>query len=36
MDDNETLCPVCGEYHFSAVGTYGICPVCDWEDDSYQ
>ena len=32
----ETLCPVCGEHHFSAVGAYEICPVCDLVDDGYQ
>lgn len=31
-------CPCCGFYTFNEKpgGTYGICPVCFWEDDWLQ
>ena len=33
----EFPCPVCGYDSFGEPpGSFGICPVCDWEDDSIQ
>jgi hypothetical protein len=29
-------CPVCGFETLDANEPYGICPVCDWEDDPVQ
>lgn len=31
-------CPCCGHKTFNEEpsGTYGICPVCYWEDDPFQ
>ena len=30
------LCPVCGLHDFGYVGTYEICPHCNWENDELQ
>ncbi|MGE6427091.1 CPCC family cysteine-rich protein [Serratia sp. NPDC078593] len=30
------LCPCCHKYEFSEVGSYEICPVCNWEDNPIQ
>ena len=30
------LCPVCGMYEFSHMGSYEVCEVCGWEDDWVQ
>lgn len=29
-------CPCCGYKTLEETGTYYICPVCFWEDDSHQ
>ena len=29
-------CPVCGKYFFNGTDTHDTCPVCDWEDNSFQ
>ena len=29
-------CPVCGEYEFDSAGSFEICEVCGWQDDSVQ
>ena len=30
-------CPACGfEVFVDSVGSYDLCPVCDWEDDGVQ
>ncbi|MEJ5114436.1 CPCC family cysteine-rich protein [Erwinia billingiae] len=33
---SEYVCPCCERFEFSEEGSYEICPVCDWEDDSIQ
>ena len=30
------LCPVCKKYEFPYRGSYDICDVCGWIDESYQ
>ena len=30
------LCPVCKQNYFSKTNSREICPICDWQDDSYQ
>lgn len=30
------LYPCCDKYEFSEMGSYEICPVCDWGDDPMQ
>jgi len=32
----EHLCPICGKYKFKTDGSFDICVVCGWEDDSFQ
>ncbi len=29
-------CPVCGKYEFEGYGSFDVCEVCGWEDDSTQ
>lgn len=29
-------CPVCKKYKFVGIGTYDICPLCGWHDDTVQ
>jgi hypothetical protein len=38
MNDDKTFpCPCCGHMVFSEdPGSYGICPICFWEDDVSQ
>lgn len=40
MGENKAVvnaCPCCGsEAQFSDPGTYEICTICNWEDDSVQ
>ena len=33
---NETVCPVCGKYHFEEKDAFEECPVCGWVDDLVQ
>jgi hypothetical protein len=33
---DETICPVCGKYHFEESGIYDECPICGWVDDTLQ
>ena len=34
---NKYPCPCCGYHTLSEEpGSYGICPVCYWEDDKFQ
>ena len=28
-------CPVCGKYVFADINDFDICPICNWENDSY-
>ena len=30
------MCPVCGKFEFPTHGSFDICDVCGWEDDSAQ
>lgn len=27
------ICPICGEFQFSNIDSYDVCPVCGWIDD---
>ncbi|MFI8415840.1 CPCC family cysteine-rich protein [Serratia sp. NPDC071084] len=36
MNSTMCLCPCCHKYEFSEVGSYEICPVCNWEDNPIQ
>lgn len=36
MNNSIRWCPCCHKYEFSEVGSYEICPVCNWEDDPIQ
>ena len=28
-------CPVCGKYVFADIDDFDVCPICNWENDSY-
>ena len=30
------LCPCCEQFEYSGEGSYELCPVCNWENDSVQ
>lgn len=37
MNDKKYPCPICGTPCLDEEeGSYGICPVCGWEEDGYQ
>lgn len=36
MNRSIHLFPCCHEYEFLEIGSYEICPACNWEDDPIQ
>ena len=34
--DNKTICPCCGQHHFTIPNNYEFCAVCGWQDDLVQ
>lgn len=36
FEKKKYLCPCCGAPVFDEMGSYEICPVCNWEDDPVQ
>lgn len=36
MKNDNTVCPVCGRYHFEEPNTFEECPNCGWVDDLVQ
>ncbi len=32
---DETICPVCEQYHFEEKDVFEECPICGWVDDLF-
>lgn len=33
---DRSLCPCCGQYHRNFTEDFGVCEVCEWEEDCVQ